>query len=74
MSGWEEDSGTEGVKGRKRYLLSLPDNKADTLNILIFSVPSKASTVFDGDDEDVVFMEDLATRWAWSSYIPLEHS
>lgn len=50
------------MKGRKRYLLSLPDNTADSLNILIFSGPSKASTAFDGDDEDVVFMEDLATR------------
>jgi hypothetical protein len=55
--------------GRKRYLLSLPDNAVDTLKILIFSVPSKASTVFDGDDEDVVFMEDLATRWVQSSFL-----
>ena len=69
LSGWEEDSGTEGAMGQKRYLQSLSDITINILKIFIFSIASKASTVFEGDDDDAVFMEDLATRWARSSFL-----
>lgn len=55
LSGWEEDSPTD-----IRYLVSLPDVFVDPSSILLFSNAKPLSEV---EDEDVVYMEDLATRY-----------
>lgn len=60
LSGWEEDSSTE-----KRYLISLPHVLVDPAStILLFSaVNTTKETVDDiAFDNDVIYMEDLATR------------
>lgn len=58
LSGWEEDS--------PRYLMSLPDVVANP-SILLFSTVANNKALSDADavasDEDIIYMEDLATRY-----------
>lgn len=61
LSGWEDDSGPERVKG---YLISLPDCRFDpTLNILIFSTVKSHHMADIDDEKGVALMADLATRY-----------